>query len=95
MRCPSASNSMTNMASPSNDLPVCTWRGSAPACNGKCHDGEINVASDESAGGHSKVLIILDCSSLNLMFSQLAGLATKFFAVPNPRATHKWDNVVS
>lgn len=52
-----ARNSKTNMASPSNDLPVCTWRGTAPACNGKCLDTEINVASDESAGGHCKVPI--------------------------------------
>lgn len=32
-------------------MPTCTWRGGAPFCNGVCHSGEVQVASDLSAGG--------------------------------------------
>ncbi|KAA8896314.1 chitinase [Sphaerosporella brunnea] len=38
---------------PSNDVPTCTWRGTAPFCNGKCHDGEVEVTSDNKATGSS------------------------------------------
>ncbi|KAF2996314.1 hypothetical protein E8E14_001197 [Neopestalotiopsis sp. 37M] len=40
-----------NYCCPSNDVPSCTWRGGAPFCNGKCHDGEVEVASDLSGTG--------------------------------------------
>ena len=36
---------------PSNDMPTCLWRGTAPFCNGKCHDGEVEVTSSTSGGG--------------------------------------------
>lgn len=36
---------------PSNDMPTCLWRGSAPFCNGKCHDGEVEVTSSTSGTG--------------------------------------------
>ena len=36
---------------PSDSVPSCTWRGTAPACNGKCLDTEINVSSDSHGGG--------------------------------------------
>lgn len=36
---------------PTDDVPTCTWRGTAPFCNGKCHDGEVEVASDLSGTG--------------------------------------------
>lgn len=36
---------------PSNDVPQCEWRGSAPFCNGKCHDDEVEVSSDTAATG--------------------------------------------
>lgn len=64
-------NSKTNMTSPASDLPVCTWRGTAPSCNGKCLDTEINVASDGSGGGHCETPIILDGHSFNLIFDSL------------------------
>lgn len=32
-------------------MPTCQWRGGAPFCDGKCHDGEVQVASDSSATG--------------------------------------------
>lgn len=68
---PSIRNSKTDMTSPSNDLPVCTWRGTAPACNGKCLDTEINAASDESGGGHCKIPINRGSRSFNLIFGSL------------------------
>lgn len=68
---PSARKGETNSASPSNDLPVCTWRGTAPACNGKCLDTEINVASDESGGGHCKIPINPHGRCFNLIFGSL------------------------
>ncbi|KAJ5295311.1 hypothetical protein N7508_010132 [Penicillium antarcticum] len=33
------------------EMPTCEWRGTAPFCNGKCHDGEVQVSSDTSATG--------------------------------------------
>lgn len=36
---------------PSDGVPQCTWRGTAPACNGKCQDTEINVSSNTHGGG--------------------------------------------
>jgi chitinase len=33
------------------EMPKCEWRGTAPLCNGKCHDGEVQVSSDTSATG--------------------------------------------
>lgn len=36
---------------PSNDMPTCLWRGTAPFCNGKCHDGEVEVTSSTSGDG--------------------------------------------
>lgn len=36
---------------PTNDLPTCTWRGTAPFCNGQCHTGEVDVTSDTSGTG--------------------------------------------
>ena len=36
---------------PSSGVPTCTWRGTAPWCNGKCLDTEINVSSDTHGGG--------------------------------------------
>ncbi len=36
---------------PSNDMPTCLWRGSAPFCNGECHDGEVEVTSSTSGTG--------------------------------------------
>ncbi|RDB24966.1 Chitotriosidase-1 [Hypsizygus marmoreus] len=36
---------------PSNDMPTCTWRGTAPFCKGKCHDGEVEVTSSTSGTG--------------------------------------------
>ncbi|KAH9478589.1 Chitotriosidase-1 [Psilocybe cubensis] len=36
---------------PSNDMPTCTWRGGAPFCNGKCHDGEVEVTSSTTGTG--------------------------------------------
>ena len=36
---------------PSNDMPTCLWRGTASFCNGKCHDGEVEVTSSTSGTG--------------------------------------------
>lgn len=36
---------------PTNDLPTCTWRGSAPFCKGKCHDGEVEITSAVTGSG--------------------------------------------
>jgi len=36
---------------PSDDMPTCQWRGSAPFCKGKCHTGEVEVISDTAATG--------------------------------------------
>ncbi|RDB25300.1 Chitotriosidase-1 [Hypsizygus marmoreus] len=36
---------------PSNDMPTCTWRGTAMFCKGKCHDGEVEVTSSTSGTG--------------------------------------------
>ncbi|KAF2154797.1 glycoside hydrolase family 18 protein [Myriangium duriaei CBS 260.36] len=33
------------------DVPNCEWRGTAPFCNGQCDKGQVQVASDGSAGG--------------------------------------------
>jgi chitinase len=33
------------------EMPTCTWRGTAPFCNGKCEKGEVQVSSDGSATG--------------------------------------------
>ncbi|KAF2737441.1 hypothetical protein EJ04DRAFT_430966, partial [Polyplosphaeria fusca] len=30
----------------------CVWRGSAPACNGQCHAGELTMTMDKNGGGH-------------------------------------------
>ena len=38
---------------PSNDLPTCTWRGSAPFCKGVCHDGEVEITSSTSGFANS------------------------------------------
>ncbi|ESK89422.1 class v [Moniliophthora roreri MCA 2997] len=42
-----------NYCCPSNNVPTCEWRGTAPFCKGKCHDGEVEVSSDTSATGSS------------------------------------------
>lgn len=57
-----------NYCCPSNDMPTCTWRGGAPFCNGECHSGEVEVASDLSGGGDEcwtghKVLCCVSTSS--------------------------------
>ena len=36
---------------PSNDMPTCLWRGTAPFCGGQCHDGEVEVTSSTSGTG--------------------------------------------
>lgn len=36
---------------PNDNKPTCTWRGTAPFCNGKCHSGEVQVATDWNGGG--------------------------------------------
>lgn len=38
---------------PSSDMPTCQWRGTAPFCNGKCHDGEVEVTSSTSGTGET------------------------------------------
>ncbi|KDR82337.1 hypothetical protein GALMADRAFT_237588 [Galerina marginata CBS 339.88] len=53
---------------PSDDMPTCTWRGTAPFCDGKCHDGEVEVTSSTSGTGAScwtghKVLCCLKTAS--------------------------------
>ncbi|TFK33711.1 glycoside hydrolase superfamily [Crucibulum laeve] len=53
---------------PSNDMPTCTWRGTTPFCDGKCHDGEVEVTSSTSGTGAScwmghKVLCCLKTAS--------------------------------
>ena len=36
---------------PSNDMPTCLWRGTAPFCDGKCNNGEVEVSSSTSGTG--------------------------------------------
>lgn len=40
------------LSSPLNNLPTCTWRGSAPFCKGVCHDREVEITSATSGTGH-------------------------------------------
>lgn len=56
-----------NYCCPSSDMPTCAWRGGAPFCNGKCHKGEVQVASDLSAGGATCITghKVLCCTSNN------------------------------
>lgn len=37
---------------PPDNMPTCRWRGTAPFCDGKCHDGEVEVSSSLSGTGH-------------------------------------------
>ncbi|KAI5279027.1 hypothetical protein KEM54_004394, partial [Ascosphaera aggregata] len=38
---------------PPDNMPTCQWRGTAPFCKGKCHDGEVEVSSSTSGTGAS------------------------------------------
>jgi len=36
---------------PSNDMPTCAWRGTAPFCGGKCEGTEVEVSSSTTGDG--------------------------------------------
>lgn len=46
-------NQQRNYCCPPNSVPTCQWRGTAPFCNGKCHDGEVEVTTDNAGTGAS------------------------------------------
>ncbi|GIJ91973.1 hypothetical protein Asppvi_010948 [Aspergillus pseudoviridinutans] len=47
--CPSGQSRL--YCCPPDNMPTCQWRGGAPFCNGKCHDGEVEVSSSLSGTG--------------------------------------------
>ena len=88
---------------PSNNMPTCQWRGTAPFCNGKCDSGEVQVASDLDAGGHEcwtghKVLCCVSTSA-----DQAAGVCSwkgsapfcaglfKHASCPSEQSALTWD----
>ncbi|ODM15752.1 hypothetical protein SI65_08986 [Aspergillus cristatus] len=49
--CPDGENRL--YCCPPDNMPTCRWRGTAPFCKGKCHDGEVEVSSSMSGTGAS------------------------------------------
>lgn len=63
---------------PSDDMPTCEWRGSAPSCQGACHGDEIDLTYD--TGGCSTGHKNLCCKRTTS--DKARGECGEFFCLP-------------